>query len=152
MKNRASCSYLSTCQSVPGITISPLQVLFGIEAMVSGAASLHAGRRASARRAVDPWAIRRDLGGMDDKAIRRQTRELADPACEEELGRALAPLVDALERWKVGAATSVEISEVIHEFHEGPSRQLRGTYTALKPAVGALDATGSTISAREGDR
>ena len=69
---------------------------------------------------------------MDDKASRRKTRKLADQAYEEELGRALAPLAEAFERWKVGAASSVEISDLIHEFHEGPSRQLRGTYTALK--------------------
>ena len=70
---------------------------------------------------------------MDDKAIRRKTRELADQAYEEELRRALVPLAEAFERWKVGAASSVEISDLIHEFHEGPAKQLWGTYTALKP-------------------
>ncbi len=44
----------------------------------------------------------------------------------------MAPLAEAFERWKVGSASSVEISDLIHEFHEGPSRQLWGTYTALK--------------------
>lgn len=70
---------------------------------------------------------------MDEKAIRRKTREFADQAYEEELRRALAPLAEAFERWKVRSASSVEISDLIHQFHEGPSRQLWGTYTALKP-------------------
>ena len=63
---------------------------------------------------------------MDDKAIRRRTRELADQAYEEKLRRVLVPLAEAFERWKIGAATSVEISDLIHEPHEGPSKRLRG--------------------------
>ena len=84
---------------------------------------------------------------MDDKAIRRTRLELADQAYEEELRRALAPLAEAFERWKVGAASGVEISDLIHEFHEGPSRQLRGTYTALKP--GALVARAVALAVLE---
>ena len=116
---------------------------------MSGAASLHAGRRAPARWALDSWAIQRDPGDMDDKAIRRKTREFADQAYEEELRRALAPLADAFERWKVGAASSVEISDLIHEFHQGPSRQLRGTYTALKPDALVARAVAVGVIARK---
>ena len=86
---------------------------------------------------------------MDDKAIRRQTSELADQAYEEELRRALAPLADAFERWKVGAAASVEISDLIHEFHSGLSRQLRGMYTALKPDALVARAVGLGVLARK---
>ena len=86
---------------------------------------------------------------MDDKAIRRKTREFADQAYEEELRRALAPLADAFERWKVGAASSVEISDLIHEFHQGPSRQLRGTYTALEPSTLVARAVALGVIARK---
>ncbi len=86
---------------------------------------------------------------MDDKAIRRKRLELADQAYEEELGRALAPLAEAFERWKVGAASSVEISALIHEFHEGPSRQLRGTYTALTPDALVARAVAIGVLARK---
>ena len=85
---------------------------------------------------------------MDDKGIRRRTRELADRAYEVELRRALAPLAEAFERWKVGAGTSVEISDMIHEFHQGPPRQLRGTYTALKPAALVARAAALGVLAR----
>ena len=70
---------------------------------------------------------------MDNKVIRKKIRELAEQAYEEELRRALVPLAEAFERWRVRAATSVEISDLIHEFHQGPARELRGTYQALKP-------------------
>ena len=86
---------------------------------------------------------------MDDKEIGRTTREVADQAYEEELRRALAPLAEAFERWKVGAATSVEISDLIHEFHQGPSRRLRGTYTALKPAGLVARAVAHGVLARK---
>ena len=86
---------------------------------------------------------------MDDKAIRKKTRELADQAYEEELRRALAPLAEAFERWKVRAASSVEISDLIHEFHEGPSRQLWGTYTALEPDALVARAVALAVLARK---
>ena len=116
---------------------------------MSGAASLHAGRRAPARWALDSWAIQRDPGDMDDKAIRRKTREFADQAYEEELRRGLAPLAEAFERWKAGAATSVEISDLIHESHQGPSRRLRGMYIALKPAGLVARAVARGVLARK---
>ena len=76
-------------KSVPGIAISPFRVFFDMVPIVSGARSLDAGRHAPPRWTLDSWAIRRDAGGVDDKAIRRKTRKLADQAYEEELRRAL---------------------------------------------------------------
>ncbi|MGD1148044.1 MAG: hypothetical protein ABR961_08855 [Thermoanaerobaculaceae bacterium] len=70
---------------------------------------------------------------MSEKTVRRQLRELAAHAYEEELRQALAPLAAAFERWKVRAASSFEVSDLIHEFHQGPSRRIWGTYNALKP-------------------
>jgi hypothetical protein len=70
---------------------------------------------------------------MNEKQARKRCRELADEAYEEELRRALAPLAEAFERWKAKAASSFEISDLIHEFHRGPSRKIWGMYSALKP-------------------
>ena len=86
---------------------------------------------------------------MDDKAIRRTTRELADQAYGVELRRALTPLAAAFERWKVGAATIVEIPDPIHGFRQGPSRQLRGTYTALEPSTLVARAVSLGVIARK---
>jgi hypothetical protein len=43
------------------------------------------------------------------------------------------PTAEAFQRWKVRAASSFEVSELIHQFHLGPSRELRGTYQAPTP-------------------
>jgi hypothetical protein len=70
---------------------------------------------------------------MNEKQTRTRLRELADQAYEEELRRALTPLAEAFERWRARTASSFEISDLIHEFHQGPSRRIWGTYNALKP-------------------
>ena len=85
---------------------------------------------------------------MDDKAIRRKLRDLAEQAYEEELRRALAPLAEAFERWQVHATSSVEISRLIHEFHQGPARELWGTYQSLKPDLLVARAVALGVLAR----
>lgn len=93
----------------------------------------HPGRNTVDCGALDSSVNQRDPRDMDDKAIRRKLRELADQEYEEDLRRALAPLAEAFERWKARAASSFEISDLMHEFHQGPSRTLWGTYQGLKP-------------------
>ena len=63
------------------------------------------------------------------KRIKRLLREFAAKAHEEELRRALAPLANAFERWARGEADSIALSDLIHEFHQGPSRDLFVRYT-----------------------
>lgn len=70
---------------------------------------------------------------MNQKQARKKLRELADQAYEEELRRALQPLAEAFERWKVRDRSSFEISERIHEFHNGPARTIWGWYARFKP-------------------
>ena len=109
----------------------------------------HPRRNTVDRGALDSGANRRDAAVMDDKAIRRKLRELADQAYEEELRRALAPLAEAFERWKLRATSSFEISDLIHEFHHGPSRTLWGTYEGLKPDALVARAVALGVLARE---
>jgi hypothetical protein len=63
------------------------------------------------------------------KRIRRLLRELAAKAHEEELRRALTPLANAFERWARREIDSFELSDLVHEFHQGPSRDLFVRYT-----------------------
>ena len=98
--------------------------------------------------ALASGAVRRDAVGMDDKAIRRKIRELAEQAYEEELRRALAPLAEVFGRWQAGTASSVEVSDLIHEFHQGPARELRGTYQSLKPDLLVARAVALGVLAR----
>ena len=86
------------------------------------------------------------------KHVKRLLREHAAAAHEEELRRALLPLAEAFKRWEKGELGSGELSELIHEFHQGPSRELWVRYNpgstsrldlpvAYAIATGVLDRT-----------
>jgi len=62
------------------------------------------------------------------KRQRKMLRELSAKAYEEELRRALLPLSEVFERWRAGEVGSRELSEQIHEFHQGPARKLWSRY------------------------
>jgi hypothetical protein len=64
------------------------------------------------------------------KRIKRLLREYAAAAHEEELRRALIPVAEAFGRWERGELGSGELSEIIHQFHQGPSRDLWVRYNA----------------------
>jgi hypothetical protein len=63
------------------------------------------------------------------KRIKRLLREHATTAHEEELRRALVPLAAAFDRWSRDEINSFELSNLIHDFHQGPSRDLFARYT-----------------------
>ncbi len=81
------------------------------------------------------------------KRITRLLREYAAKAHEEELRRALEPLSAAFQRWSSGAISSGELSGQIHDFHQGPARELfvrynqrhHGPDVAYAMATGVLD-------------
>ncbi len=83
------------------------------------------------------------------KRTKRVLRELAARAREEELRRALAPLAEAFKRWERQELGGGELIELIHEFHQGPARDLSLRYNASRPepavayaiAAGILDRT-----------
>jgi hypothetical protein len=65
------------------------------------------------------------------KTQRRRIRELAGLAHERELSAELAKVEAAFKRWRAGELDAFELSEAIHEFHQGPSREL---YSLYEPA------------------
>jgi hypothetical protein len=71
------------------------------------------------------------------KRIKRLLRELAAEAHEEDVRRALAPLAEAFKRWEQRKVSSGELAELIHEFHQGPARDLylRYNISDLGPPV-----------------
>jgi len=78
------------------------------------------------------------------KRIRQLLREFAAKAHEEELRRALTPLAHAFERWSRGEVDCFDLSDLIHAFHQGASRDLFVRYTRRPhdPAVTYAIATG----------
>jgi hypothetical protein len=84
---------------------------------------------------------------MNEKQKRQKLRELAGQAWEEELRQALTPLAEAFERWKARAASSFEISDLIHEIHQGPSRTIwsgRARVMDLPPSATSPEAARTT--------
>jgi hypothetical protein len=64
--------------------------------------------------------------------IKRLLRKYAGAAHEEELRRALLPVSDAFKQWERRELGSGELSEIIHQFHQGPARELYVRYNNVR--------------------
>jgi len=62
------------------------------------------------------------------RAQRREVRRLSGIAYERELGRATEELRSLFERWHRGEIDVFVLSEHIHQFHDGVSRDLYKRY------------------------
>jgi hypothetical protein len=69
------------------------------------------------------------------KSERALLRQLAQEAWEAELDGELEQLFENFSRWADDGMSAFELSDKIHEFHNGASRGLYGRYTGLDPAV-----------------
>lgn len=63
------------------------------------------------------------------KKTKKLLREFQEKAYEEEMRRELIPLFEAFRRWEKGLITSLELSDLIHEFNRGPARLLFSRYS-----------------------
>lgn len=80
------------------------------------------------------------------KRIRKQLRELASLAYERELGEELSALAEHFDDWRSGNLSGRELSDLIHTFHQGPSRKIWSRYHTR-----ALDADILVVQAVAGD-
>ena len=67
------------------------------------------------------------------KSEKRQLRELAAEAHENELTEALEELFEEFTKWADNAFGAFELNEKIHEFHNGISRELYTRYVLNEP-------------------
>ncbi|OGO09630.1 MAG: hypothetical protein A2Y61_03000 [Chloroflexi bacterium RBG_13_60_13] len=67
------------------------------------------------------------------KEIRAELRELVDTAHDRELGLYLSHLETHFTEWRNGQIGAGELSDLIHEFHDGWARAVYKTYSILKP-------------------
>ena len=58
------------------------------------------------------------------KALKREIQELAGVVHERWLAAELRKLDAEFGRWREGAIDAIELSTIIHKFHEGPPRLL----------------------------
>ena len=69
----------------------------------------------------------------DHKQKRKKLRELAILAYERELGAHLGELQEDFSEWRENKISVYELSDRIHEFHHGPSRELYNINEQFKP-------------------
>jgi hypothetical protein len=62
------------------------------------------------------------------KAQRRKLRELGEIAYERNLSEHLGALESQFRRWRAGEIDAFALSETIHQFHQGPARELFSKY------------------------
>ena len=58
----------------------------------------------------------------------RELRRLAGQAYERELNQELQKLYEIFHRWSAGEMLAGEMTDAIHEFHQGPNRDLFKLY------------------------
>jgi hypothetical protein len=63
------------------------------------------------------------------KPVKRVLRDLAERAHEIALRKALTDLGHDFDSWRQGDLDSFELAHRIHEFHQGPDRQIHLRYT-----------------------
>ena len=62
------------------------------------------------------------------KHLKRLVREFAAIAHERELGQALSELRIEFDRWERRELSVFELNKRVHQFHQGPSRQVWARY------------------------
>jgi hypothetical protein len=73
------------------------------------------------------------VADLDTKANSRKLRELAGVAYSRELGTELSNVEKEFGRWRSGEIDPFELSDRIHRFHDGVSRDLYIAYRDLSP-------------------
>ena len=80
--------------------------------------------------------IRKDL----TKSQRRRLHELAALAYQRDLDVELAKLEVEFTRWRAGELSPHELSDLVHDFHQGPSRKLFAKYDQRFRELNVADA------------
>jgi hypothetical protein len=73
------------------------------------------------------------VADLNTKANRRKLRELAGVAYSRELATELSKVERDVARWRSGEIDPFELSDRIHRFHNGISRDLYVAYRDLSP-------------------
>jgi hypothetical protein len=78
------------------------------------------------------------------KAMKRLVRDWAAVAHDRDLSSALLDLRAQFDRWQRGEITAYDLNHLIHEYHQGPSREIWKRYDTnhLAPAVASAVAGG----------
>ena len=80
---------------------------------------------------------------------KRRLQELGQIAYERELSTELTRLDREFRRWRAGEINVFEVSEAIHQFHQGPAQELFGMYTRAQTVIAVAGAINRGTISRE---
>ncbi|HSU12642.1 hypothetical protein [Longimicrobium sp.] len=83
------------------------------------------------------------------KSVKRSLRELAGKAHEAELRAELGKLAGEFDAWRRGEIDSFDLSQRIHEFHDGAAREIWKTYSYGHPTSSVAYAIHAGILSRD---
>lgn len=67
--------------------------------------------------------------------VKKNLRDLAKHAYEEELKKYITPLYEKFKEWESGELTSLNLAGFIHRFHNGISKKLFRIYSNLDSSL-----------------
>lgn len=79
------------------------------------------------------------------KGQRRELQRIAELAYDRELSSALSGLEEQFRRWRSGEIGPHDLAEAIHQFHQGPSRELWLRYSDKQAGLAALHAVANGV-------
>lgn len=79
------------------------------------------------------------------KSERKELRRLAGLSYERGLSKALEELEEAFREWRRGEMSAIDLNEVIHGYHQGPSRDIWAQFVRSKPAMAVAYALATNI-------
>ena len=83
------------------------------------------------------------------KSERKKLRELAGEAYSRELHEALGDLDSAFSDWRASHIDGFQLSDFIHEFHDGISRDLYSLYNSMDSGFLVARAVARRLLARK---
>ena len=83
------------------------------------------------------------------KRIKKLIREFAAIAHNRELSRALQELHSDFDRWEKGEISALQLNGQIHEFHQGPSREIWVKYSTHDGEAGLAAAVVTGVIRKE---
>src|SRR5260370_989762 len=74
------------------------------------------------------------------RRIKQHLRELTATVHERAVRAHLEQLADDFQRWRAGTLDTWELTDRIHRFHDGPSRELFSQYNQGEPGLNVAHA------------
>jgi hypothetical protein len=69
------------------------------------------------------------------KALKKELRDHVERAWEAEMRASLGALAVSFDEWRAGNLSSADLNDAIHQYHNGPAREIWKRFSAKDPKV-----------------